>query len=44
MEKLNVLIKKVFTKEVISYGIFGVLTTLVNWAVFSLIIKLFSVK
>lgn len=44
MEKLNVLIKKFCTKEVISYGIFGVLTTLVNWAVFSLLIKLFSVE
>lgn len=30
MEKLNVLIKKICNKEVISYIIFGVLTTIVN--------------
>ncbi|MFR0822611.1 MAG: GtrA family protein [Clostridia bacterium] len=34
MEKLKELIKKVCTKEVIFYGIFGVLTTLVNLGVF----------
>lgn len=34
VEKLNVLIKKVLTKEVIFYGIFGVLTTVVNFLVF----------
>ena len=34
MNKLNELIKKVFTKEIIFYGIFGVLTTLVNLASF----------
>ena len=44
MEKLNLLIKKVFTREIISYGIFGVLTTIVNLAVFSVLTKLFSVE
>ncbi|MFR5189918.1 MAG: GtrA family protein [Clostridia bacterium] len=34
MEKLKELIKKVCTKEVIFYGIFGILTTLVNLGVF----------
>ncbi len=37
MEKLNALIKKVLTKEVILYIIFGVLTTLVNFVVFYLL-------
>lgn len=30
MEQIKKIIKKVFTKEVILYGIFGVLTTIVN--------------
>lgn len=34
MNKLKELIKKVFTKEVIFYGIFGILTTIVNLASF----------
>lgn len=34
MEKIKELIKKVFTKEIIFYAIFGVLTTLVNLATF----------
>ena len=34
MEKLKELIKKVCTKEVILYGVFGVLTTIVNLASF----------
>lgn len=34
MEKLMALIKKVCTKEVIFYAIFGVLTTVINIAVF----------
>lgn len=34
MNKLKELFKKVFTKEVIFYGIFGVLTTVVNLASF----------
>lgn len=39
MEKLKELIKKVFTKEVIFYGIFGVLTTLINIGSFYLMTK-----
>ena len=34
MNKLTELLKKVFTKEVIFYGIFGILTTVVNLASF----------
>ena len=34
------LINKLFTKEIINYIIFGVLTTLVNWAVYTLFVKL----
>lgn len=37
MEKLKALIKKVCTKEVIFYAIFGVLTTLVNLSVFAIL-------
>lgn len=37
MEKLNEIIKKVLTKEVIFYAIFGVLTTVVNISVFYLL-------
>ena len=33
-ELINLIIKKFFTKEVIFYGIFGVLTTVVNVATF----------
>lgn len=33
MEKIKILIKKVCTKEVIFYGIFGVLTTIINLAI-----------
>lgn len=39
MEKLKGLFKKFCTKEVIFYGIFGVLTTLVNVGVFYLLTK-----
>ena len=31
---MKVLKEKVFTKEVLLYGIFGVMTTLVNWGLF----------
>lgn len=34
MEKIKEIIKKLFTKEVILYGIFGILTTIVNLASF----------
>ncbi len=37
MEKLKVLIKKVCTKEIIFYAIFGVFTTVVNIGAFSLL-------
>ena len=37
MEKLKILIKKVCTREVIFYTIFGVLSTLVNVGVFSIL-------
>ena len=37
MEKIRELIKKVLTKEVILYIVFGVLTTIVNWASFYLL-------
>lgn len=40
MEKLNVLAKKIFSKEVIFYLIFGILTTIVNIVV-SYILKAF---
>ena len=41
MEKLKKLIKKVCTKEVIFYAIFGVLTTLVNIGSFYLMTSVF---
>lgn len=34
MQNLKILIKKIFTKEIILYGIFGVLTTVVNLFIF----------
>ncbi len=37
MEKLKELTKKVFNREVIFYGIFGVLTTVVNIVLFSIL-------
>lgn len=37
MEKLSILIKKVLTKEVIFYVIFGLLTTFVNISIFYLL-------
>lgn len=39
MEKINKLIKKVCTKEVILYGVFGILTTLINWGAFALLTR-----
>ena len=41
MEKLISLIKKICTKEVIFYGIFGILTTVINIGVFYLLSKLY---
>lgn len=40
MESLKKLIKKIFTKEVIFYGIFGILTTFINIAVFYVLTRL----
>ena len=37
MEKIKNLVKKVLTKEIIMYGIFGVLSTVFNWVVFYLL-------
>ncbi len=44
MEKLKALIKKVCTKEVISYIIFGVLTTIVNIVVSYVLKALFHIE
>ena len=40
MEKVKELIKKVCTKEIIFYAIFGVLTTIVNIGTFALMTKI----
>ena len=42
MEKIKILAKKVFTKEVILYIIFGVLTTIVNLASFYIFTNVFN--
>lgn len=39
MNKLFDLIKKVCTKEVLLYAVFGVLTTIVNWGSFAILTK-----
>ncbi len=44
MEKIKELIKKVCTKEVILYGIFGILTTIVNLGSFYIFTKIFSLN
>lgn len=44
MEKLKLLIKKVCTKEVIFYGIFGVLTTVVNIGLFYILNSIFKLE
>ena len=44
MNKLKELIKKFFTKEVISYIIFGILTTLVNIVISFILKAVFSVE
>ena len=38
------IIDKVFTREIITYLIFGVLTTLVNWTVYAVLIRLMPGK
>ncbi len=42
MDKIKGLIKKVCTKEVIFYAIFGILTTVVNIGTFAIMTKLFG--
>lgn len=44
MEKLIEIIKKICTKEVILYGIFGLLTTAVNIGTFSLLTYVFHMN
>ena len=44
MEKIKGLIKKVCTKEVILYAVFGVLTTLVNIGTFAILTNLLKVN
>lgn len=44
MEKLKELIQKVFTKEIIFYAIFGVLTTVVNLATFYILTSLLHLE
>ena len=42
IKKINELIKKFCTKEVILYAVFGVLTTIVNWGTFAILTKSFT--
>lgn len=44
MEKLKTLIKKLYTKEVISYIIFGVLTTIVNIVISYILKAIFNIE
>ena len=44
MERLKEAIKNVLTKEIISYAIFGVLTTIVNIITSTIMNKLFSIE
>lgn len=44
MEKLKQIIKKVCTKEVILYGIFGILTTMVNLVSFYVLTNLLHIN
>lgn len=44
MEKVNELIKRIFTKEVITYIIFGVLTTVVNIIVSYILKAMFNIE
>lgn len=43
MEKIKGLIKKVCTKEIIFYAIFGVLTTIVNIGTFAIMTKILKI-
>ena len=42
IKKINELIKKFCTKDVILYAVFGVLTTIVNWGTFAILTKSFT--
>ena len=42
MEKIKSIIKKVCTKEIIFYGIFGILTTVVNIGLFYVLNSIFK--
>ena len=44
MEKLNMLFKKLFTKEIIFYCLFGVLTTVVNIGSFYIFNSIFKIE
>ena len=44
MEKLKELIKKLLTKEMMFYAIFGILTTIVNIGVFYIMTSIFKVE
>ncbi len=44
MKKIKQIIKKVCTKEVILYGVFGILTTFVNLVSFYLLTTLFHIE
>ena len=44
MEKIKELLKKVMTKEVILYIIFGLLTTVCNIGVFTILNKIFNIE
>lgn len=44
MEKIKQIIKKVCTKEVILYGVFGVLTTVVNLGVFYILTTILHIE
>ena len=44
MEKIKSIIKKVCTKEVIFYGIFGILTTVVNIGLFYILNSIFKLE
>lgn len=44
IEKIRTLIKKFCTKEVILYGVFGILTTICNIGTFALLTKIFDIN
>ena len=44
MEKIKQIIKKVCTKEGILYGVFGVLTTVVNLGVFYILTTILHIE